>query len=196
MFPTEPLAWIGGSGSQGGIPMPLVVFMRAVNVGGHKTFQPSTLAKELAHLDAVNVGTAGTFVVRKAPSQRQLRAEIKQRLPFDVEFMILLGADLLDLMENDPFAKETLGEDVKPYVSILEKGPQSSPILPIHQPAGDAWQVRLFAVTGRFALSLHQRQGRTLVYPNEVVEKHLGVSATTRNWNTISTLCDILKGKK
>jgi uncharacterized protein (DUF1697 family) len=176
--------------------MPLVVFMRAVNVGGHKAFQPSALAKELAHLDAVNVGAAGTFVIRKAVSQRQLRGEIQQRLPFDAEFMILAGRDLLDLMENDPFAEQSLGEDIQRYVSVLEKGSQALPFLPIHQPAGDTWQVRLFAVTGRFALSFHRRQGRTLVYPNAVVEKHLGVSATTRNWNTISTLCDILQGKK
>jgi uncharacterized protein (DUF1697 family) len=32
------------------------------------------------------------------------------------------------------------------------------------------------------------------VYPNEVVEKKLGVSATTRNWNTVSAVCDILQG--
>jgi hypothetical protein len=46
-----------------------------------------------------------------------------------------------------------------------------------------------------FALSLHRRVGRTLVYPNEVVERHLGVSATTRNWNTVCAICDILKRK-
>jgi hypothetical protein len=32
------------------------------------------------------------------------------------------------------------------------------------------------------------------VDPNEVVEKKLGVAGATRNWNTISAICDILKG--
>ncbi|MBI3694456.1 MAG: hypothetical protein HY238_06415, partial [Acidobacteria bacterium] len=45
--------------------MALVVFMRGVNVGGHKAFQPSVLARELAAFDVVNVGAAGTFVIRK-----------------------------------------------------------------------------------------------------------------------------------
>jgi len=45
--------------------MALIVFLRAVNVGGHKTFRPSLLAKELSGYDVVNVGAAGTFVVRK-----------------------------------------------------------------------------------------------------------------------------------
>ena len=45
--------------------MALVVFLRGVNVGGHRTFRPSVLARELGDYDVVNVGAAGTFVVRQ-----------------------------------------------------------------------------------------------------------------------------------
>ena len=45
--------------------MALVVFLRGVNVGGHRTFRPAALVKDLAHLDAVNIGAAGTFVIRR-----------------------------------------------------------------------------------------------------------------------------------
>jgi hypothetical protein len=44
----------------------LVVLLRGVNVGGHKTFRPSLLVEQLKHLDAVNIGAAGTFVVPRA----------------------------------------------------------------------------------------------------------------------------------
>jgi uncharacterized protein (DUF1697 family) len=176
--------------------MPLVVFMRGVNVGGHKAFQPSALAKELAHLDAVNFGAAGTFVIRKSVSQRVLRSELQKRLSFHAEFMIIPARDLLELAASDPFATEALGEDIQRYISVLATTPPTLPTLPVRQPDGDEWQVKLFAVTGRIALSLHRRRGRTLIYPNEVAEKRLGISATTRNWNTISTICDILKGEK
>ena len=46
------------------------------------------------------------------------------------------------------------------------------------------------AVSGRFALSV-RRLGET--YSNAVVEKHFGVPATTRNWNTIETICEVLE---
>ncbi len=46
--------------------MPEVVLLRGVNVGGHKTFRPSALAAQLQHLDVVNIGAAGTFVVRRS----------------------------------------------------------------------------------------------------------------------------------
>ncbi|MBY0496071.1 MAG: DUF1697 domain-containing protein [Cyanobacteria bacterium] len=41
--------------------MALVVFLRGVNVGGHRTFRPAALAKQLEHLGAINIGAAGTF---------------------------------------------------------------------------------------------------------------------------------------
>ncbi len=39
--------------------MALVVFLRGVNVGGHRTFRPSLLARALSRYDVVNVGAAG-----------------------------------------------------------------------------------------------------------------------------------------
>lgn len=45
--------------------MASIVFFRGINVGGHRAFRPSLLAKELDMYDAVNVGAAGTLVVHK-----------------------------------------------------------------------------------------------------------------------------------
>ncbi|MGE3755942.1 MAG: hypothetical protein AB7I45_17485 [Planctomycetota bacterium] len=59
----------------------LVVLLRGVNVGGHKTFRPAELPRELHLLRVLNVGAAGTFVVRRAPGRRALRAEIVRRFP-------------------------------------------------------------------------------------------------------------------
>ena len=56
--------------------MALVVFLRGVNVGGHRTFRPSLLAQELKYLGAVNIGAAGTLVIRARVSRAKLRAEL------------------------------------------------------------------------------------------------------------------------
>jgi hypothetical protein len=64
------------------------------------------------------------------------------------------------------------------------------PPLPLEQPAGAKWEVRIVAIIGRFALSV-RRLGQT--YANAVVEKHLGVPATTRNWNTIEAIREVLE---
>ena len=174
--------------------MALVVFMRGVNVGGHKTFRPAALAKDLAAFDAVNVGAAGTFVIRKSVSQAKLRAELNKRLPFKAELMICPGADLQNLVWTDPFAGQKLPKDAKRFVTVLGKRPTTLPRLPIIRPDSADWQVKVVAVSGKFAVSLWRRVGKSLLYPNEVVEKALGVPATTRNWNTLEAIRDILEG--
>lgn len=65
--------------------MALVVFFRGINVGGHRSFRPSILATELCAYDVVNVGAAGTLVVRKPGSRAKFLAELRRKLPFEVE---------------------------------------------------------------------------------------------------------------
>ena len=173
--------------------MAWVVFLRGVNVGGHKAFRPSVVARELAEWDVVNVGAAGTFLVRKTISLAMLRAKLSRRLPFAADLMICRAREVSDLGSGDPFPHARSDRELSRFVSVLARRPRALPPLPIRQPAGDNWQVKVIGVRDRFALSLHRRVGRTLVYPNEVVERHLGVSATTRNWTTVCAICDILQ---
>jgi uncharacterized protein (DUF1697 family) len=174
--------------------MALVVFMRGVNVGGHKTFRPAALAKELAAFDVVNVGAAGTFVVRKTISQATLRSELNRRLPFKAELMICPAREVLDLVRKEPFSNQPSSKDSRCFVTVMVKRPRTLPGLPITKPAGDGWQVKIVAVSGKFVLSLWRRLGRSILYPNEVVEKSFGIPATTRGWNTIAAICGILDG--
>src|SRR6478736_829887 len=60
--------------------MALIVFFRGINVGGHRTFRPSVLAKELGIYDTVNVGTAGTLVVRNPGSRPKFLANLRRKL--------------------------------------------------------------------------------------------------------------------
>jgi len=170
--------------------MSSVVFFRAVNVGGHQKFQPSKLAKDLAEFDVVNLGAAGTFVVREKVGQAALRAEILRRLPFQPELMICPAREVLALARGEWFGDAPLAKGMGRFVSVLQKAPRSTPPLPIDQPPGAKWEVRVVAVIGQFALSV-RRLGET--YSNAVVEKHLGVAATTRNWNTIEAIRKVLE---
>jgi uncharacterized protein (DUF1697 family) len=164
--------------------------MRGVNVGGHKAFRPSLLAKELAHLGVINVGAAGTFVVPGNVAPKAIRAEFLERLPFEAELMICRGSDVLDLVASEPFPS---AKDLRRFVSVISRRPGKPPRLPLCQPAGDRWEVKVIAVSGAFALSLWRRLGKSFVDPNAVVEKGFGLSATTRNWNTIVKICEILE---
>src|SRR5687767_3004649 len=92
-----------GKGYQKEADMAHVVLLRGVNVGGHRTFRPAKLAEQLQHLGAVNIGAAGTFVIRKPVSQAQLRREFAQRLPFDTQIMICNGREITRLLTHKCF---------------------------------------------------------------------------------------------
>jgi len=83
--------------------MALVVFLRGVNVGGHRTFQPTIIAKQLKQFDVINIGAAGTFVIRKPVSRARLMEEFARRLPFDSEIIICQGREILQLVSQSPF---------------------------------------------------------------------------------------------
>ena len=80
--------------------MAMVVFLRGANVGGHRKFLPTVLAKEMADFDVINVGAAGTFVVGKTIGQQAVRAEFLRRLPFEAELVICPARDLINLMSG------------------------------------------------------------------------------------------------
>src|SRR5215467_11178601 len=115
--------------------MAQVVLLRGVNVGGHKTFRPTLLAKELVDYDIVNIGAAGTFVVRKRISEAKLRQEMLSRLPFSSEVIICNGADVTALAADKPFAGEVSRPDIVHFISVMATAQRSSLEMPVSLPA-------------------------------------------------------------
>lgn len=171
--------------------MALVVLLRGVNVGGHRTFRPSTLAQQLKHLDTVNIGAAGTFVIRKPISRTQLRAELARRLPFDTQIMICEGRDIVRLMSEDPFAGEKVRPDIVRFVSVLSQRPRSAPSTPMVFPASGTWLLKILARENRFVFGLYRRHMKVIGYLG-TLDRLFGVPATTRNWSTITAVAKVL----
>ena len=171
--------------------MTQVVFLRGVNVGGYKTFRPSVLAKQLEDCDVVNIGAAGTFVVRNSISQATLRAELLRRLPFQAEIMICSGRELITAAAENPFRGQPSGPDIVHFVGVLAKRPRGLPELPLSLPA-DNWLLRVIAIQDRFAFGVYRRHMRTISCLGQV-EKRIGVPVAVRNWNTITTIIKVLK---
>ena len=62
--------------------------------------------------------------------------------------------------------------------------------LSICPPDGD-WLLKVIAIQGRFVLGLYRRQMKAITYLGKI-EKILGVPATTRSWNTIQKVVQLL----
>ena len=172
-------------------PVALVVLLRGVNVGGHRTFRPTALAEQLGHLDAVNIGAAGTLVIRKRITQTELRAEVARRLPFAAEVIICKGRDIARLMSQGYFADHPVGPDIVRFVSVLSSRPRLTPSTPMSFPSTGKWLLTILARENRFVVGLYRRQMRAISYLG-TLDRLFGVPVTTRNWNTIIAIDRVL----
>jgi len=172
--------------------MALVVFLRGVNVGGHRIFRPSILAREMSAYDVVNVGAAGTFVVRKPGSRAKFRTALLRKLPFEAEIVLCEGRDLVRLEMENPFGTQPSPPDIVRFVSILSKAGGVRVSLPRAFPPEGQWLVRVLAFEGQFVFGVYRRHRKTIGYLGQI-DKLFRVPATTRNWNTITAIIRVLK---
>jgi uncharacterized protein (DUF1697 family) len=165
----------------------LVVLLKGLNVGGHRTFRPTTLAQQLKHLDAVNIGAAGTLVIRRPATRAQLRAELAHRLPFDAEIVICEGREIARLMSHNHFAHQPARPDIVRFVSVLSQRPRSAPSLPMFFPSSGKWLLKILARDNRFVFGVYRRHMKVISYLG-TLDRIFGVPATTRNWNTMTAI--------
>jgi uncharacterized protein (DUF1697 family) len=169
----------------------LVLLLRGVNVGGHRTFRPTVLAEKLRPLEVVNIGAAGTFVIRQPITPPRLRAEVRRWLPFEAQVIIFNGRELAGLLAEDYFSDEPVRPDIVRFVSVLAGRPRLTPSLPMSCPAGREWLMKILARKGRFVVGVYRRQMTAIGYLG-TLDRLFGVPATTRNWNTILAISRVL----
>lgn len=74
---------------------------------------------------------------------------------------------------------------------ILPRAARLGAVLPIALPADGEWLVRIIESRNRFVFGMY-RHMKTIGYLGQL-DKLYGTTATTRNWNTIMNIVQILK---
>lgn len=171
--------------------MAIVVFLRGVNVGGHRRFKPSLLAKKLHRYDVVNVGAAGTFVVRAPGARATFDHALRRELPFDSQIAICDGRDVMALETENPFTGLAAPDAVR-FVSILPKASRARPSLPIALPDESEWLVRVIATKKCFVFGEYRRHMKTIGCLG-MLDDIFGAPATTRSWTTMLSIARLLR---
>lgn len=172
--------------------MALVVFLRGMNVGGHRRFRPSVFAERLSRYDVASVGATGTFIVRKPGSLVAFRAVLQRELPFEARASICEGRALIRFARSDPFGGKPSRAGVVRFVSVLPKASRVVPRFPITLPSSGTWFVRVMGATGPFVFGEYRRHMKTIGYLGQI-DKIFGVPVTTRNWNTVRAVVRVLE---
>jgi len=150
------------------------------------------LAKELDSYDAVNVGAAGTLVVRQPGLRAKFLAELRRKLPFQAVIACCDGIDLVRLELDNPFGSDPPPAGVVQFVSILSDAGRRRVALPMALPEGEDWLVRIIGSKNRLVYGVYRRHMKTIGCLGQI-DSLFGAPATTRSWNTILSVLRILK---
>lgn len=159
-----------------------VAFLRGINVGGKNLLKMDALRSAFESAGLKNVRTfqqAGNVVFESA------RKNPLRYLNLDANVIVLSLNDLANLIEKDPFKKIAPGDVMLCVVFLFDKLERKVklPIISINE------KLELIAIDDRAAYVVARRKKTGWFgFPNNFVEKQLGVTATTRQWSTIKKL--------
>jgi len=170
-----------------------VALLRGINVSGHNPIAMKDLRAMFLALPAEDVTTylQSGNVVFQAPTTdpsrlgRDIGELIKSHFGLDVMVVVRPGEDLARVAAGNPFPTED-----QLHVTFLAQSPDPARMAALAPPPGtDSFHLGLQEVY----LSCPNGYGRTKLN-NAFFEKRLAVTATTRNWRTVTTLAEMARG--
>lgn len=173
-----------------------LALLRGINVSGHNMIKMEALKAALEAIGFSNVVTyiqsGNVFVETEEESSFGVGFKIKQEIfkTFGHEVpVIVIGKNDLELcFKNNPFLKQKDVDTKKLYVAFVSKELSSSAIndLKISQFKPDE-----AAIDGnRIFIKYDIGAGKTRL-DQKYIEKKLNVTATIRNWNTVTKLLEM-----
>jgi len=170
--------------------MKYIVFLRAINVGGHATVRMEDLRAAFKAADCRNVTSyiqSGNLLFERpaiAPAAllAELTLALRTVIPGGARPILRTAKEMENLCALAPF-KSGSEPGCKFYVVFLGEPLTNQPALPL---LVESEAMEIISMTERELFVVNRsKQDGTFGFPNGFVEKRLKVSATTRNWNTI-----------
>lgn len=174
-----------------------VALLRAVNVGGRNMVPMEALRAlltELGFSDSRSLLQSGNLIFRTEAKptgalEALLEVETERRLGLQTRFFVRTDKEWRTVVSKNPFPREARDDPGHLHVMFLKTAPQSRQVTALQS-----------AITGSELVRAHGSHAY-LVYPtgigssrltNAIIERHLGTSGTTRNWNTVLKLASLV----
>jgi len=179
-------------------PSTYVALLRGINVGGHKIIKMDQLRESFEELGFEGVSTyvQSGNVVFKEPKKasdnlpRTIEDMLLRRFSMSVSVIVRTAEEVGEVLRNNPFLKER-GIDVsRLHVTFLSLTPPKTAIKGLDGIA--AGPDRFHCRGQEIYLHCPNGFGGTKLSIN-VFERMLAVGATTRNWNTVNKLYEMLR---
>jgi len=176
-----------------------LALLRGINVGGHKKILMADLRELFESIGFSGVKSyiqSGNVVFNseiedETELHRMIEFAIENKFEFRVPIRIRTADQMLQVMEKMPFTgSDFLDESSKIAITFLAMQPSEAQILELDK---FVFAPEKLIVSGREAYSHCPGGFARTKLTNGVIEKKLGVSATSRNLKTFLKLLDLLK---
>lgn len=166
-----------------------VALLRGVNVGGNRKLSMANLTKWLHDAGFTSVTTyiqSGNVALEHRASldvASAVHRAIDEHSGWDVAVIVRTSLELFDVVASNPYPGV---EPTKLHVSFLAHAPSEATLAASR---AESWSPEEFTVVGRDVyLFLPEGMGRSLMVPRLKLIKN----ATTRNWNTVLAMADLV----
>ncbi len=171
-----------------------IAFLRAINVGGQKLIKMEVLRRIFESLGLKNVRTyiqSGNIIFDSTSTNstaltRKIENKLKEVTGHEVTVILRKFSEIEVLVKQNPFRKIKPSSDGVLFVVFLSALPTTKPKLPLVSKPENL-EVLTIKDGAAFVVSRRKKNG-LFGYPNNFVEKQLGVSGTTRNWSTVNKI--------
>jgi uncharacterized protein (DUF1697 family) len=171
-----------------------IALLRGINIGPNRRIAMAELRDQLANAGYGEVRTylqSGNVLLLSdsAPEAlaRELEAHIASRFALDVPVVVRTRDELADIVARDPLG--ALATDLKRYqVSFLSSEPDAGVVERIKAAAGPGESV---VVSEREIYAWHPAGINRSPLAMALADRKLGVVATARNWNTVTSLLEL-----
>ena len=168
-----------------------IALLRAINLGSRRRVAMGDLRELLASLGYADVRTllqSGNVVLTSTrsgkPLERELEEQLSTRFSIDIPVIVRTRAELAAVIERNPLAD--LAADPKRYqVTFLSAKPDAERIGAL---AGLDVAPEQFVISGREIYAWHPDGLQRSRLAAALSDGKLGVTGTSRNWNTITKL--------
>lgn len=170
-----------------------LALLRGINVSGHNMIKMEALKSILEAIGFQNVQTyiqsGNVFVDTEEENAAAVGFKIKQEIfkafGHEVPVVVIGKSDLEACLKNNPFLKDKDLDIKKLYVAFVSKELQKENMneLKISQFKPDEASIDASRIYIKYAVGA----GKTR-FDQKYIEKKLNVTATIRNWNTVTQL--------
>jgi uncharacterized protein (DUF1697 family) len=173
-------------------------FLRAINVGGKNLIKMDELKKKFKSVGCEDVRIyiqSGNVIFNSKISDEislinKIESELHKNLSNDVLAFLRTSENLKLFIEANPFLKMIFNTPTKLYITFLKDELKQKLKLPFLSPKKD---VEVIQIKDREIYCITSEINGSYGFPNLFIENEFGVKATTRNWNTIIKVFNLMQ---